>query len=200
MWSMLEVYAKNNSLCHFLFLILLFCSRRFLEGYSSKLGPKRNEVEHSPWILTKMVLVAGVLVNFHENRQTSLANHIDWITQLKVETMSFSFFLDDQHPLALWGHTLSRGNTVSICSVSSVQSLSCVQLFATSWITARQASLSITNSRSSSKLMSIDSVMPSSHLILCHPFLLPSPILPSITVFSNESTLLPVRDPQNSPQ
>ena len=83
---------------------------------------------------------------------------------------------------------------------SSVQSLSRVRLFATPWTAAHQASLSITNSRSSSKLMSIDSVMPSSHLILCHPFLLPSPILPSITVFSNESTLLPVRDPQNSPQ
>ena len=72
---------------------------------------------------------------------------------------------------------------------SSVQSLSRVRLFATPWITARQASLSIINSQSSLKLMSIESVMPSSHLILCHPlFLLPS-ILPSITVFSNDSTL-----------
>ena len=72
---------------------------------------------------------------------------------------------------------------------SSVQSLSCVWLFATPWITARQASLSITNSRSSLKLMCIESVMPSSHLILCHPLLLLPPIPPSITVFSNESTL-----------
>ena len=64
-----------------------------------------------------------------------------------------------------------------------------VQLFATPWIAARQASLSITNSRSSLRLMSIESVMPSSHLILCHPvFLLPE-IPPSIRVFSNESTL-----------
>ena len=74
-------------------------------------------------------------------------------------------------------------------SVSSVQSLSCVQLFATPWITAHQASLSITNSRSSLKLMSIESVMPSRHLILCHPLLLLPPITPSISVFSNESTL-----------
>ena len=147
-----------------------------------------------------MVLVAGVLVNFHENKQTSLANHIDWITQLKVETMSYSFSLDDQHPLALWGHMLSRGNTVSICSVSWVQSLSHVRLFATPWIAARQASLSITNSQSLSKLMSIELVMPSSYLILCRLFLLPPLILSSITVFSNESTLPPVRDPQNSPQ
>ena len=72
---------------------------------------------------------------------------------------------------------------------SSVQSLSRVQLFATPWITARQASLSITNSQSSLKLMSIESVMAFSHLILCHPLLLMSPILPSIRVFSNESTL-----------
>ena len=71
----------------------------------------------------------------------------------------------------------------------SVQSLSCVQLFATPWIAACQASLSITNSRSSLKLSSIESVMPSSHLILCHPLLLLPLIPPSIRVFSNESTL-----------
>ena len=71
----------------------------------------------------------------------------------------------------------------------SVQSLSRVQLFATPWIAARQASLSITNSRSSLKLTSIESVMPSSHLILCHPVLLLPPIPPSIRIFSNESTL-----------
>ena len=72
---------------------------------------------------------------------------------------------------------------------SSVQSLSCVRLFAAPWIAARQASLSITNSWSSLKLMSIESVMPSSRLILCRPFLLLPPIPPSIWVFSNESTL-----------
>ena len=72
---------------------------------------------------------------------------------------------------------------------SSVQSLSRVRHFATPWIAAHQASLSITNSRSSPKLVSIESVMPSSHLILCHPLLLLPPIPPSIRVFSNESTL-----------
>ena len=74
-------------------------------------------------------------------------------------------------------------------SVSSVQSLSRVWLFATPWIAARQASLSITKSRSSLRLTSIESVMPSSHLILCHPLLLLAQIPPSIRVFSNESTL-----------
>ena len=72
---------------------------------------------------------------------------------------------------------------------SSVQLLSRVRLFATPWIAARHASLSITNSRSSLKLMCIELVMPSSHLILCHPLLLLPPIHPSIRVFSNESTL-----------
>ena len=72
---------------------------------------------------------------------------------------------------------------------SSVQSLSRVRIFATPWIAARQASLSITNSRSSLRLTSIESVMPSSHLILGCPFLLLPPIPPSIRVFSNESTL-----------
>ena len=71
----------------------------------------------------------------------------------------------------------------------SVQSLSHVRLFATPWIAACQASLSITNSRSLLKLMSIELVMPSSHLILCRPLLLLFPIPPSIRVFSNESTL-----------
>ena len=74
-------------------------------------------------------------------------------------------------------------------SVSSVQSLSRVWLFATPWIAARQASLFITNSQSSLRLMSIESVMPSSHLILCHSLLLLPPMSPSIRVFSNESTL-----------
>ena len=74
-------------------------------------------------------------------------------------------------------------------SVSSVQWLSRVQLFATPWTAACQASLSITNSRSLLKLMSTESVMPSNCFILCHPLLLLSLIFPSIRVFSNESVL-----------
>ena len=78
---------------------------------------------------------------------------------------------------------------------SSVQSLSHVQLFATSWIAAHQASLSITNSQSPPKPISIKSVMPSNHLILCRPLLLLPSIFPSIRVFSNESAL-PMRWPK----
>ena len=75
------------------------------------------------------------------------------------------------------------------CSASSVQSLSHVRLFVTPWNAGRQASLSITNSRSLLKLMSIELVMPSNHLILCLPLLLLPSIFPSIRVFSNESCL-----------
>ena len=79
---------------------------------------------------------------------------------------------------------------------SSVQSPSRVQLFATPWTTARQTSLSITNSRSPPKPMSIESMMLSNHLILCSPLLLLPSIFPSITVFSNESAL-PIRWPKS---
>ena len=78
----------------------------------------------------------------------------------------------------------------SVChQFSSVQSLNCVRLFVTPWIAARQASLSITNTQSSLKLTSVESVMPSSHLILCRPLFLLPLIPPSIRVFSDESTL-----------
>ena len=106
-----------------------------------------------------------------------------------------SFSLDDINIQMLSDHNLNNlhidclsGRTEQY-NISSVQSLSCVLLFATPWIAARQASLSITKSRSSLRLTSINSVMPSSHLILCRPRLLLPPIPPSVRVFSNESTL-----------
>ena len=80
-------------------------------------------------------------------------------------------------------------NSVSSVQFSSVQSLSRVQLFVTPWTAACQTSLSITNSQSLLKLMSIKSVMLSNHLILCGPLLLPPSIFPSIRLFSNESVL-----------
>ena len=86
----------------------------------------------------------------------------------------------------------SKKVTGSKHALSSVQSLSCVRLFATSWTAAHQASLSITNSWGLFKLMLIESVMPSNHLIPCHPLLLLPSIFPSIRVFSNES-VLPIR-------
>ena len=89
----------------------------------------------------------------------------------------------------LWSSVLRFVLFYHFISVQSVQSLSHVWLFVTSWIAVRQASLSITNSWNSLKLTSIESVMPSSHLILCHPLFLLLPIPPSIRVFSNESAL-----------
>ena len=76
-----------------------------------------------------------------------------------------------------------------IIQLSSVQLLNHIRIFMTPWIAAHQASLSITNSQSSLKLMSIESVIPSNHLILCRPLFLPLSIFPSIRVFSNESAL-----------
>ena len=84
-----------------------------------------------------------------------------------------------------WAHHYIFGASVS----QSVQSLSCVRLFVTPWTIAHQASLSITSSQSLPKLMAVESVMPSNHLILCCPLLLPPSIFHSIRVFSNESTL-----------
>ena len=84
---------------------------------------------------------------------------------------------------------LVAGKITTHVQCSSVQSLSRVRLFATPWIAARQASLSITNSRSSPRLTSIESVMPSNYFIFCHPRLFLHLIFPSIRVFSNESVL-----------
>ena len=88
-----------------------------------------------------------------------------------------------------WIWSFGHVPKISWFSFTSVQLLSSVRLFATPWTVACQASLSITNSQSSPKPMSTELVMPSSHLILCHPLLLLPSIFPSIRVFSNESTL-----------
>ena len=90
-----------------------------------------------------------------------------------------------QHPFEI----LKKKNLSQQSGISSVHSLTCVRPFVTPWTAARQASLSITNYRSLPKPMSIESVMSSNHLILCHPLLLLPSIFPSIRVFSNESAL-----------
>ena len=91
--------------------------------------------------------------------------------------------------LLLWVFLVSDTYIKREIQFSSVQSLSCVQIFVTPWSAALQSSLSITNSWSLLKLMSIESVMPSHHLIPCHPLLLLPSIFPSIRVFSSESVL-----------
>ena len=112
-------------------------------------------------------------------KETIIANFKMWTMCLAVN-LAFHFILFISYYYCLTSLSVSQ----------SVQSFSRVQLFATPWTTAHQASLSITNSRSLPKPMSIKSVIPSSHLTLCCPLLLPPSIFPSIRVFSNESALL----------
>ena len=102
---------------------------------------------------------------------------------------SFFFFFPVRNVTGLKIQVWNQEIITPSVEFSSVQSLSCVRLFGALWIEARQASLSITNSRSSLRLMSIESVMPSSRLILCCPLVLLPPIPHSIRVFSSESTL-----------
>ena len=127
---------------------------------------------------------------------TANAQQLTWINKGSIATQWNIIHL--QKGMSMIHAILWRNleNVMLRQEFSSVQSLSCVRLFATPWIAARQASLSITNSQSSLRLTSIESVMPSSHLILCHPLLL-LPLIPSsIRVFSSESTLL-MRWPKN---
>ena len=115
--------------------------------------------------------------------------HTSWNGYHSRFSEHLSFHIDAKWKKRKIVFFLIRTVEIYCLQFSSVQSLSCVRLFATPWIAACQASLSINNSRSSLKLTSIKSVMPSSHLILCRPLLLMPPILPSIRVFSNESAL-----------
>ena len=106
----------------------------------------------------------------------------------------FCIFISYPSLLQIYDISFGKGSKI-LYQFRSVQLLSCDGLFVTPWITACQASLSITNSWSLPKLMSIELVMPSSHLILCHPLLLLPSTFPSIRVFSNESAL-PIRWPK----
>ena len=101
---------------------------------------------------------------------------------MEILSLIPSFTTKDVYNSKIW-------KSCTLLCISSVQSLSHVRFFATPWTAAHQASLSIINSRSPPKPMSIESVMPSNHLILCHLLLLPPSIFPSIRVFSNESAL-----------
>ena len=114
-----------------------------------------------------------------------------WLPAL-FETWATALDPDLGTYIVYWGPPLGSDSAPSLSKLASmlqVSQFSRVWLFVTPWTAARQASLSITNSRSLLKLMSIESVMPSNHLILCRPRLLLHSILPSITVFSNESVL-----------
>ena len=119
------------------------------------------------------------MVSYHMIKISNSVN-LKTFSLLSIVSMSAVYKLQINAKNILW---------IQFPQFSSVQSLSRVWLFVIPWIAARQASLSITNSWSSPKLMCIESVMPSSHLILCHPLLFQPTIPPSIRVFSSESIL-----------
>ena len=110
-----------------------------------------------------------------------------WVLDSVIPKAGLLKIIQLQKPITIEKYIICK--YAFLAQFRSVQSLSRVRLFVTQWIAAHQASLSTTISRSSLKLTSIESVMPCSHLILCHPLLLLPPIPPSIRVFSNESTL-----------
>ena len=136
-------------------------------------------------IWKELIYVSSVFQLLYRGRHPSLHKtkvfyDIFWKTELFFNVISH-FFSDLYflYPICIFFYSFFQRFVFH----TSVQLLSHVQLFATPWIAARQASLSITNSRSSLKFTSIESVMPSSHLILCHPLLLLFPIPPHIRVF-----------------
>ena len=130
--------------------------------------------------------VLGTFRNFSPRQMLSIPGLLLFLKNLSIVDLqccvSFRY-------TAKWFHCTCVCVCVYACISQSVQSLSCVRLFATPWTAACQASLPITNSQSLLKLMSIELVMPSNHLILGHPLLLPPSIFLSIRVFSNESVL-----------
>ena len=160
----------------FLFsILLLYFSPPFLSTFASFLLSS----SYLSFLLLLFLLLLGTILNYNEDTWDKFSGpHI----KLSGPTnWAGPYFLK-----------IVLNWEISFLSFSSVQSLSRVQLFVTPWIAARQAPLSITNSWSLPKLMSIESVMPSNYLILCRPLLLLPPIPPSIRVFSNESAL-PIR-------
>ena len=144
-----------------------------------------------------MKLQAGIKIAGRNINNLRYADDTTLMVESKDELKSLLKVKKESEKLGL---KLNIQKTMIMASgpISSVQMLSCVQLSTTPWTAACQASLSITNSRSLLKLMSIKSVMPSGHLILCHALLLPPSIFPRIRVFSNES-VLHIRWPKSVP-
>ena len=166
--------------------------------HGSLVGRKVLEVNRAWWMPALAVTVIIVTVEF-PSQGTHYVGRVKWCadgltsvlrrlnnqTVRNVGSRSYTVYMCKASPFL----ALQTGTSPYSLSLSFLQSLSHVRLLATPQIAARQASLSITNSQSSLRLTSIESVMPSSHLILCRPLFLLPPIPPSIRVFSNESPL-----------
>ena len=158
------------------------------------------------WLLVRIIKI-GARQHLKKKKKTSLFSHAFeevWSLSQRSTVVSVLFLLDFSIPLLrmrcvsyVWKNEHKQWPPgqleIFLGNMSflqfSVQSLSCVQLFVTPWTAACQVSLSVTNSWSLLKLMSVESVMPTNHLILCHPLLCLPAIFPSIRVFSHESVL-----------
>ena len=165
-----------------------FHEQRSLAGYSPW---GRKDLDLTEWLSTAQHSIQVQSKNVSVSFSMWISIHssaVCWIN-LSFSVELLCTFGEVKRPHERINFWISFWSIDWFVSVSSLQSLSRVQLFVIPWIAACQASLSITNSRSSRKLTSIESVMPTSHLILCHPLLLLPPIPPSIRVFCNESTL-----------
>jgi len=171
---------KHRSICSLFPRILLFFFFHILPSPSFKaLTVKRHKSVHlkhvlsqkSQSIIQEFIFTQEILIQTRKCQKVEIHKELE---------CSFS-------ESGRWEYILFYYTVLSV--FSSVQSLSCVRLFATPWTAAQQASLSITNSQSLPKLMSIESMMPSNHLILCHPILLLPSIFPNIRVFSYETAL-----------
>ena len=180
-WTSLGTFAEFSPLLPHLFLHCLphkrySASVPYLSESLEKTIKLKSFTKHGHWtLLTRYWIWANI-------RLINSTQHALKVTGFSWSSVRRSFLHEN-----LFNNLIS--NVLITYQFSSVQSRSRVWLFATPWIGAHQASMPITNSRSSLKLMSIELVMPSSHLILCCPLLLLPPIPPSIRVFSNESTL-----------
>ena len=165
---------------------LLHC-RQILHHLSHQ-GKKDPSVQFSRSVVSDSLWPHGLFVVCQTS--LSITNSQGFLKPISIESVMPSNHLILCHPLLHRLHCdIFINKTLYYVFFSSVQSLSHVWLFATPWTAAHQASLSITNSQSVLKLMSIELVMPYNHLIFCHPLLLLPSIFPSIRVFSNESVL-----------
>ena len=175
------------------------------ESFSPKFSPKSFkvwgfifnsfQVNFCKWHKTGVsnLIFLHVNVQAYQRHLLKRLSFLHWVFLVPLANTSWLYMHGFIFELLILSHLslclfLCQCHTV-LFTVSSVQSLSCVRLFVTAWTTAHQASLSITNSQSLLKLISIELVMPSNHLILCRPLLFLSSIFPSIRVFSNESLL-----------
>ena len=170
--------TSPNTMFHDLTFIFKYCQKEIQQKRSRSLGSQ------TLWSYSSSLTAHLLSPPFFTSPSLYLPPTLPNTSNAHTETLSILYFHKNAN---IWKRFICILKLIN--RFSSVQSLSHVQLFATPWIAAHQASLSITNSWSSPKLMCIKSVMPSSHLILCHPLLLLPPIPPSIRVFPSESTL-----------